>query len=86
MANPIIPWIGGKRRLADHLIPRFPDHDCHVEVFTGAAALSVDSTLIVPATVNVYKTGTNDIDQSILPHPKPGTGTSPHFYVGEEFP
>ncbi len=24
MAMPIIPWIGGKRRLADVLIPRFP--------------------------------------------------------------
>ncbi len=24
MASPIIPWIGGKRRLADQLIPRFP--------------------------------------------------------------
>lgn len=24
MAIPIIPWIGGKRRLADVLIPRFP--------------------------------------------------------------
>ncbi|KGR93179.1 DNA adenine methylase [Burkholderia pseudomallei] len=39
MANPIIPWIGGKRRLADHIIPRFPKHDCYVEVFAGGAAL-----------------------------------------------
>jgi DNA adenine methylase len=35
MANPIIPWIGGKRRLAN-IIPRFPAHDCYVEVFAGA--------------------------------------------------
>lgn len=39
MATPIIPWIGGKRRLADQLIPRFPPHKCYVEVFAGGAAL-----------------------------------------------
>lgn len=39
MANPIIPWIGGKRRLADFIIPRFPAHKCYCEVFAGGAAL-----------------------------------------------
>lgn len=39
MAIPLVPWIGGKRRLADILIPRFPPHSCYVEVFAGAAAL-----------------------------------------------
>lgn len=38
-AFPIIPWIGGKRRLADKLIPQFPPHSCYVEVFAGGAAL-----------------------------------------------
>lgn len=37
--NPIIPWLGGKRRLADRLIPLFPDHECYVEVFCGGGAL-----------------------------------------------
>lgn len=37
--NPIIPWIGGKRRLAKHLLPLFPVHTCYVEPFSGAAAL-----------------------------------------------
>lgn len=39
MASPIIPWIGGKRRLADRILPLFPPHDCYVEVFAGGAAL-----------------------------------------------
>ena len=38
-AEPIIPWIGGKRRLADRLLPLFPPHDCYVEAFAGGAAL-----------------------------------------------
>ena len=38
-ANPIIPWLGGKRRLADRLIPLFPQHECYVELFCGGAAL-----------------------------------------------
>lgn len=37
--SPIIPWIGGKRRLAKHILPMFPAHSCYVEPFCGAAAL-----------------------------------------------
>lgn len=39
MALPIIPWIGGKRRVAEQLLTRFPAHTCYVEVFAGGAAL-----------------------------------------------
>lgn len=39
MTSPIIPWMGGKRRLADRLIPLFPPHECYVEVFACGAAL-----------------------------------------------
>ncbi|MDK4595710.1 DNA adenine methylase, partial [Kingella kingae] len=39
MTSPIIPWMGGKRRLAKHLLPKFPEHQCYVELFAGGAAL-----------------------------------------------
>jgi DNA adenine methylase len=38
-AEPIIPWMGGKRRLADKLLPLYPPHECYVELFAGGAAL-----------------------------------------------
>ncbi len=39
MSKPIIPWIGGKRRLARHILPLFGDHRCYCEPFCGGAAL-----------------------------------------------
>lgn len=59
MATPIIPWIGGKRRLADRLIPQFPPHTCYVEVFAGGAALYF---LRPPAEVEVI----NDINGELV--------------------
>lgn len=59
MQGPIIPWIGGKRRLADMLIPRFPRHHCYVELFAGGAALYF---LRPPAPVEVI----NDINGDLV--------------------
>lgn len=59
MATPIIPWIGGKRRLADRLIPQFPPHTCYVEVFAGGAALYF---MRPPAEVEVI----NDINGELV--------------------
>lgn len=56
---PIIPWLGGKRRLADLLIGRFPPHTCYVEVFAGGAALYF---LRHPAEVEVI----NDVNGELV--------------------
>lgn len=39
MADPIVPWMGGKRRMADKILPMIPKHTCYVEPFAGAAAI-----------------------------------------------
>jgi len=59
MSKPIIPWIGGKRRLADIIIARFPVHECYVEVFAGGAALYF---LRHPAPVEVI----NDVNGELV--------------------
>lgn len=38
-SRPVIPWIGGKRRLAKHILPLIGQHDCYIEPFCGAAAI-----------------------------------------------
>jgi len=57
--QPIIPWLGGKRRLADTLLTRFPAHTCYVEVFAGGAALYF---LRHPAEVEVI----NDVNGELV--------------------
>ncbi|AOX29212.1 DNA adenine methylase [Pseudomonas aeruginosa] len=59
-AQPIIPWIGGKRRLADRIFPLFPRHSCYVEPFAGGAALFFLRP--VPAEVEVL----NDINGDLI--------------------
>lgn len=59
-SNPIIPWLGGKRRLADRLIPLFPHYECYVEVFCGGGALYFLRPM--PASVEVI----NDINGDLV--------------------
>jgi DNA adenine methylase len=47
-ANPLVPWIGGKSRLAKQILPLFPEHTCYVEAFAGGAALFLGITYITP--------------------------------------
>jgi len=60
VANPIIPWMGGKRRLADRIFPLMPDHKCYVEPFAGGAALYFLRP--VPAEVEVL----NDVNGELI--------------------
>lgn len=39
MSKPILPWMGGKRRLAKKIIPLFQPHTTYVEPFCGGAAI-----------------------------------------------
>ncbi len=39
MPSPIFPWMGGKSKLSDQILPLFPEHDCYAEPFAGGAAL-----------------------------------------------
>ena len=59
MAKPIVPWIGGKRRLAKRILPLYPSHDCYVEPFAGGAALYFMKT---PSGVEVL----NDINGELI--------------------
>lgn len=60
MSDPIIPWMGGKRRLAERIFPLFPRHSCYVEPFAGGAALYFLRP--VPADVEVL----NDINGDLV--------------------
>ncbi len=58
--SPIVPWMGGKSRLAAKLLPLFPTHKCYVEVFCGGAALYFLRPM--PAPVEVI----NDINGDLV--------------------
>jgi DNA adenine methylase len=59
VAKPIVPWIGGKRRLAKRILPLYPPHECYVEPFAGGAALFFMKT---PSGVEVL----NDINGELI--------------------
>lgn len=60
MTRPIIPWIGGKRRLAAKILSQFPEHSCYVEPFAGGAAIYFMRD--TPAKVEVL----NDVNSDLV--------------------
>lgn len=58
-AKPVVPWMGGKRRLATAIINVFPEHQCYVEVFGGGAAVLFEKQ---PSRVEVL----NDINGELV--------------------
>lgn len=57
--RPVVPWIGGKGRIADWILGRMPQHQCYVEAFAGAAAIYFAK---MPADVEVL----NDINCELI--------------------
>lgn len=60
MSDPLIPWPGGKRKLARHILPHMPSHECYVEAFAGGAGILFSRG--TPAPVEVL----NDINGDLV--------------------
>lgn len=58
MSKPLVPWLGGKRKLAKHILPLIGEHTCYVEPFAGAGGIYF---LKSPSKVEVL----NDINSDI---------------------
>lgn len=59
MSKPIFPWLGGKRRLAKHILPLINGHKTYVEPFAGGAAIFF---MKEPSKVEVI----NDINSDVV--------------------
>lgn len=68
--SPLVPWIGGKRRLAKHLLPLFPEHSCYVEPFCGAAALFFMKTPVDAEVLNDINGDLVSLYRVIQHHPE----------------
>ena len=55
----LIPYFGGKARLAKTIVDRMPEHTCYVEVFAGAAAVFFSKE---PSKTEVI----NDLDKELI--------------------
>jgi DNA adenine methylase len=72
MASPIVPWMGGKRRLADTLLHRFPPHSRYVSCSPAAPRCSSCAPAEVEVVndlngelVNLYRVVQNHLEEFI---------------------
>ena len=73
MSKPFFSWMGGKRRLAKHIIPEFPEHTCYTEPFAGGAAIffmkeAVKSEVLNDVNgdiVNLYRVVQNHLEEFV---------------------
>ncbi|MCE7521973.1 DNA adenine methylase [Alloalcanivorax xenomutans] len=59
MPKPLVPWIGGKTKLASTILPLLPPHKCYVEPFAGAGGIFFSKA---PSPVEVL----NDVNGDIV--------------------
>ncbi|MBO1567605.1 hypothetical protein GBL97_18370 [Yersinia pseudotuberculosis] len=63
MSTQIIPWVGGKRRSAKHILPLFPAHTCYIEPFCGGAALYTQMAQLARSIKGSMIISVNDIPE-----------------------
>ncbi|KUJ73940.1 restriction endonuclease subunit M [Thiomicrospira sp. XS5] len=68
--KPVVPWIGGKGRLANWILSKFPPHTCYVEAFVGAGALYFAKEESKVEVINDINNDLYDLFQVIQHHPE----------------
>lgn len=66
----LIPYFGGKTRLAKQIIDRFPEHTCYVEVFAGGAAVFFKKPPSVAEVLNDLDFDLVNLYRAVKHHPE----------------
>ena len=66
----LIPYFGGKTRLAKTIISKFPDHQCYVEVFAGGASVFFTKESSRTEVLNDLDINLNTLYRVVKHHPE----------------